>query len=83
MKFDKDVLFLGKTLNTLSDGGQYFTVDLYDRETGTVKVNVMDNSTNRDTIKALDAADFGTPMTVTFALKPKDKLWRITIDHVS
>lgn len=83
MKFEKDVIYLGRTPNTLSDGKTYWSVDLFDKETGTLKVNVMDDARNFDTLTALASLDFGAPLTVTFQLKPKDKLWRITIDHVA
>lgn len=79
MKFEKNVLFLGKQQNSLSDGGVYYTLELYDKDTGSLKVNIM---ANNPAYSAFTAVEFGTPMTICFALRPKDKLWRITVDHV-
>lgn len=80
MKFEKNVMFLGQQANRLSDGSIYHTFQFYDQDSGPVNVNV--GGANKDVLAQLDGLKFGTPLTVCFALKPKDKAWRITIDHV-
>lgn len=83
MTFDKQVLFLGLVSNQLRDGGVYYTIQLFDQASGPVSVNVMDNQDNAELLDALQKSQFGTPLTVTFILRPKDKLYKLGISHVS
>lgn len=81
MKFEKTVMYLGAHALKLSDGTGYHQVQLYDKDSGPVNINVMDN--NRDVLNALQGLDFGSPVVVTFALRPKDRsAYRLVIDHV-
>lgn len=80
MTFEKTVLFLGSQEMKLSDGNIYYQVQLYDKDSGPVNCNVM--ASNRDVMDALRGLDFGSPVLVTFALRAKDRLWRLVIDHV-
>lgn len=81
MSFDKSVMYLGSQAMRLSDGSTYYQVQFYDRDSGTVSCNVGGNKT--DVINALAALEFGQPVVVTFALRPKDRLYRLVIDHVA
>lgn len=83
MKFEKDVLFLGMQSNGFSDGGRYFSVQFYNESSGPVLVNVMDNSQNAAIIDVLLEKKFGAPVKAGFVLKPKDKLYRLALDHVA
>lgn len=80
MKFEKNVMYLGKQVNTISDGSIYYTFQFYEPDSGPVDVNVGD--AKKDILAQLDGLKFGTSLVLCFALKPKDKAWRITIDHV-
>lgn len=81
MTFEKSVLFLGMQALKLSDGTLFHQVQFYDRDGGPVSVNVMGNQSDMlDTLKDLD---FGSPVTATFVLRPKDKCYRLVLDHVS
>ena len=83
MEFTKEVIYLGMSPNQLSDGGQYFTVNLFLPETNsTIQVNVMDNKQNYDTVSTLAVMNFGDKFTAVFALKPKDKLYRLALVRV-
>lgn len=79
MTFEKSVLFLGSQEMHLSDGGIYHQVQFFDKDSGPVQVNVMDSS---EVMKSIRGLEFGSPLVVTFALRPKDRLWRLVIDHV-
>lgn len=81
MKFEKSVLFLGMQSQKLADGGTYYQVQFYDQDTGPVQVNVGGNS--KEVLDSLLGLMFGTPVVVTFALRPKDKGYRLVLDHVS
>jgi len=81
MEFKKEVLFLGMQPNTLSDGKTYYTVSLFVPDIqATVQVNVME--TAKALIEALMACQFGDPLNATFALRPKDKLYRLALVSV-
>lgn len=81
MEFKKDVLFLGMQPNTLSDGKTYYTVSLFVPDIqATVQVNVME--TSKALVEALMACQFGDPLNATFALRPKDKLYRLALVSV-
>lgn len=80
MKFEKNVMFLGSQRLELSDKTPYFQLQLYDPESGPVNINVM--GTNTDVLSHFEGLAFGSPLTVTFALRPKDKAYRLVIDHV-
>lgn len=81
MKFEKSVLFLGSQEMRMSDGGVYYAIQLYDKDSGSVNVNVMGSNDNK---AAFDGLDFGTPLVVTFMLRPAEKQgrYRLVIDHV-
>lgn len=84
MKFDKQVLFLGATANSFSDGGAFYTVQMFDQSAnGPVSVNIMQSSANQEMLDAILALKFGDPLIVTFILRPKDRLYKLGIDHVS
>lgn len=80
MSFEKSMIYLGKQPMKLSDGSIYYQVQLYDKDSGPVNVNIQASNPNA---LAFDGLDFGSSVTVTFALRPKDRLYRLTIDHVS
>lgn len=80
MSFEKSMLYLGKQTMKMNDGAIYYQVQLYDKDSGPVNVNI---GGNNPTATAFDGLDFGSPVIVTFALRPKDRLYRLTIDHVS
>lgn len=78
MEFQKNVLFLGMQPNTLSDGKTYYTVSLFVPDIQqTVQVNVME--TAKSLLDTLMACQFGDPLNATFALRPKDKLYRLAL----
>lgn len=81
MKFEKEVLFLGRQEMHMSDGGVYYAIQLYDKDSGPVNVNVMSNS---DNVGAFIGLDFGSPLVVTFVLRAAEKQgrWRLGVDHV-
>lgn len=81
MKFDKEVLFLGTQEMRLSDGCVYHQVQFYDKNSGPVNVNVMGNNPAMASIQGLN---FGSPLVVTFALRPAEKAgrWKLVVDHV-
>ena len=83
MKFDKQVLFLGISANELKDGGVYYTVQFFEMGGEPVAVNVMSNDRNADMLKVLLALEFGDKVSVTFALRPADKLYKLGLAHVS
>lgn len=80
MQFEKQVIFLGMVSNTLRDGGTYFTISLFDQQAGPVQVNVMES--NREVILPLLDCKFGSALDVVFVLRPKDKLYRLTLAAV-
>lgn len=81
MEFKKDVLFLGMQANSLKDGAVYYTISLFVPDIQqTVQVNVMESS--KALIEALLACQFGDPLHATFALRPKDKLYRLALVSV-
>ena len=78
MEFQKDVLFLGMQANSLSDGKTYYTVSFFVQDIqSTVQVNVMESS--KALIDNLLSCQFGDPLTATFVLRPKDKLYRLAL----
>lgn len=81
MTFEKNVLFLGMQDMNLKDGSVYYEVQFYDKDSGPVNVNVGGN--NKDLIDKLVALSFGDSVVVTFALRPKDRAYRLVINHVS
>lgn len=86
MKFDKQVLFLGATVNELPDGGVYYTVQLFEPSIGSaVSVNVakLKSGANAELLEILLGAKFGDSLMVTFFLRQMDKLYKLCIDHVS
>lgn len=80
MLFEKEVLFLGSQRQKLKDGSFYCQVQFYDKDSGPVSVNV--GGVNTDVIDSLEGLQFGSPVVVTFALRAKERLWRLVIDHV-
>lgn len=83
MEFTKEVYYLGMGVNQLSDGGRYYTVNLFSADTNaTVQVNVMDNKANDSMLSTLALMQFGDKFTATFALKPKEKLYRLALVNV-
>jgi len=80
MTFERTVMFLGKVPQTLKDGSIFYQIQLYDKDSGPVNVNMQASNPNA---LAFDNLDFGSPVTVAFKLVPKDRLYRLTIDHVS
>lgn len=82
MKFDKQVIFLGMVAHSLNDGGTYYTVSLFDQEAGPIQVNVMDTESNRIMTSDLLSCTFGVPLDVTFVLRPKERLYRLTLASV-
>lgn len=80
MKFEKQVVFLGMVPNSLRDGGTYYTISLFDQQAGPVQVNVMES--NHEVIFPLFDCKFGQELDVVFVLRPKDKLYRLTLAAV-
>lgn len=81
MEFQKNVLFLGMQPNSLSDGKTYYTVSLFVPDIqATVQVNVME--TARVLVESLSLCQFGDSLNATFALRPKDKLYRLALVSV-
>ena len=84
MEFQKEVLFLGLTANTLRDGGVYYTVQFYVPGGDPVSVNVMGNAQNEEILSLLRAMQFGDNAVVTFVLRPVDKkTYKLGLSHVS
>lgn len=81
MTFEKNVIFLGSQAQKLADGSVYHQVQFYDKDSGPINVNVGGN--NKDLLDEIAALTFGDPVVVTFALRPKDRAYRLVIDHVS
>ena len=80
MKFEKHVVFLGMVPNYLRDGGIYYTISLFDQDTGPVQVNVTES--HSEVIQPLQHCTFGVPIDVTFELRPKERLYRLTLASV-
>lgn len=76
MKFEKNVLFLGMTENRLRDGTKYFSISLYEPDSGPVTVNVMQG---HNMLSRLAGCQFGERLDVVFVLRPKDRLYRLTL----
>lgn len=80
MQFEKQVIFLGMVPNSLRDGGTYYTITLFDQKAGPVQVNVKES--NHEVVLPLLDCSFGVPLDVVFVLRPKDKLYRLTLVSV-
>lgn len=76
MNFTKKCMYLGMTENELKDGGRYYGISLFEPESGPVTVNVMQGHKMLDTFAGMK---FGEPINVNFVLRPKDKLYRLSI----
>lgn len=80
MKFEKHVVFLRMVPNCLRDGSIYYTISLFDQDSGPVQVNVTES--HNEVIEPLLHCTFGVPIDVTFELRPKDRLFRLTLASV-
>lgn len=81
MQFEKEVVYLGMTANKLSDGTPYYSVNFYSvKDNLPVTVNIMGSA--RDILDHLASAKFGTAMVATFALRPREKLYKLALVHV-
>lgn len=79
MKFEKEVLFLGMTANTLRDGGIYYTVQFFERDGVPCSVNVMDNDNHLELVRLLKTLCFGDKVLATFFLRQQDKLYKLAL----
>lgn len=76
MKFKKKVRFLGMQAHVLKDGSQYFSISLFDTDSGSVDVNVQ---SSHPCVSTMSQAKFGDELDVTFVLREKDKLYKLGI----
>lgn len=83
MQFEKKVVFLGYKSMTLSrDNAVMHTVSFFDSEAqDTVHVNVMDS--NGPVSSVLPSLSFGSPCAASFALRPADRLYRLSLVGLS
>lgn len=80
MKFSLDVQYLGMQCNTLQDGSSYYSVSFYSQDDGPLTLNVGEKNTVL--LNKLGLTKFGTLLTVTVGLFPRDKLYRLGLIDV-
>lgn len=82
MNFEKKLQYLGAQQNVISqDNSVYYTVSFFDpMASAPLSVNVMGNNT--DIVHALASLDFGALVNVQFVLRPKDRLYRLSLISV-
>lgn len=78
MQFKKDVIYLGMQKKQLQDGVLLYTVSLFlAEEQIPIEINVLGTAT--DLLSCLVMLKFGDKVKATFALRPKDKLYRLAL----
>lgn len=79
MTFEKDMQFLGLVRNEMKDGA-YYSITLFDSDCKSpVTVNMGENDSNESKLDFLAELKFGDPVSVSFRLQPKDKLYRLQV----
>lgn len=78
MKFKKKVLFLSCISHPLQDGSSYYSLSFFSHDDGPIEVTVGER---HPCVAAMSQAKFGDQMDVTFELRPKDKLYKLTLAY--
>lgn len=63
----------------MRDGGKYFSITLFDLQSGVVTVNMTESN---ETLPMFLEGQFGDDFIVTFRLVPKEKLYRLAVQAV-
>lgn len=77
MTFEKKLIFLGMQEMVFKDGHSMYTVELYEHNEGSVKVNVMDS--REDILAVLCNLAFGDKVNAIFQLKPVEKAYKLSL----
>lgn len=88
MKFTKNLVFLGVAPSDFigSDGKKLtlYRMSFFDTDSiSPLQVNVMEDPQRKEMIDRLFLAQFGDSVTVTFVLRPNDKLYKLQVYDVS